>query len=879
MLSRTLREAKVFFSPESFARLLYLYLIYRYSIDYIETEMEGSFITLSSYRRLGDGVLMEGGQKDKKRILRCNAHQRESVKGCSDCDQVAQLYQKEVRYKFPAIPRVGDQPTSIPLLESLRIMVQYFTMPKTDKQLNGVLRLVAAGSGAMIQVKIPHVNARDYKVHFRPPPGIRTDVLSVLMEYNSRRSYPDVHYVRIDDRPSILCPCGYTFDAQAMAYLINLRSSNAPPPCPRCGNFLRLDSQHGVFGFHEAWCSGHSMDYFPKLLSYFSHQTLDQPREPEYWTDLSFAIKTMHTDCTFFKYKSVMVPDFRTDCVVDDKMTAPGVIKDLPRCYKKHHVAQATKVYIEELAEETSFEDRFDSKMKIVSSKIPNVAQCAIKAEVKCGKVRIVQQSDTDVGMHQYYTAPGERMFFVVHIVLSTILRMIYGIFASCGGIGTETKNMPIAIGMSFFGGSAQAFASEMFRRSWDSLTLTIPHGATKLQMIEAKDALEKSILDKVIIVEWDVQKWDMNMLASLLANVARSFGAFYDIGVDTRSQVFLAFFLRVIECHKFKAFNCPSGSGWFGIAAAMMSGSWDTSFMNSACNYVAQIVVLKQINPEFFARKDWRDHLTIKVFGDDALACFSRDHWTVEQLKRIPDVMKKTFRFTIPVDDFKIHTKIVEFAHIGGHSFDRKTNCDHEIYNRDCQTCEGRYDLGDYPTFLKFRWILVYCPRCSNQITDTFHWSFAREGYKVLPKLFVDSTKPLTLQNLHAKLIGYLYTVGVTPSIYCVIRELVEILIDGGGSDVGPQDMDEIFSQRFGLNEEWWKLVNLHEVPQYKTLIDRMVCPFTSGAPLFGTDVPKNPMPVVRATKKYADWDEYRMGLGKITTIYNHTGYIVTDW
>jgi hypothetical protein len=827
--------------------------------------MNGSFVTLSLYRKLSDGSTMEGHQKHHRRVLRCKKHPNETGENCAECAVEAAKYEKILMAKFPALPRGPGEVTSIPLLASLKIMVEYFCMPKSDKQLNGILKLVSASSGTMIQVKVPFVNARDYRVFFKPPPGMRSDVLCVLMEYNARREYPDVEYRWLNGFPHTICKCGQAYDAQSMAHLLNLRATNAPPPCPKCGTLIRLDSKHGVFGFHEAWCSGHAMDYFPKLLSYFSHETLDPPREPNYWNNLSTAIKMMHTDCTFFEHKSVPPPDFRLDVVVDDKRTAPGVIKNLPRCYKKCHIAGAAKVYIEEVAHSVVEAERFESKMKIVGAKIPNVAQCAVKAETKCGKVRIVGETSRDVGMHEFYTAPGERIFFVVHIILSTILRMIYGVFAACGGIGTENKNMPIAIGMSFFGGSAQAFASEMFRVPWNSLTLKVKHGANKEELVAAKDQLESTLLSKWWILEWDVQKWDISMLATLLANVARSFGAFYQIGDDDKSKLFMAFFLRAIECHKFKAFNCPSGNGWFAVAASMMSGSWDTSFMNSACNYVAQIVCLMEINPEFFKLPNWREFLTIKVFGDDALAMFSRLHWTEEMLRRVPETMKKNFRFTIPEDDFKIHTKILEYSHISGFSFDKKTNCDHESYDRECHTCEGRYDLGDYPTFLKFRWVLVYCPRCSNMFEDTFHWAFAREGYKVLPKLFVDSTKPLTLKNLHAKLIGYLYTVGVTPSIYCVIRELMEIIMDGGGSEVGPQDMDPNLNMRFGLNAEWWKLENLKEVPQYKTLVDRMVCPFTSGDPLFGTHKDKVPMPVVRAAKRYDDWKEYRHALAQV--------------
>jgi hypothetical protein len=827
--------------------------------------MNGSFVTLSLYRRLSDSTYMEGHQKQNRKVLRCKKHPLETGENCQACVAEAAKYEKVVVAMFPAFPRRPGEVTSIPLLASLKIMVEYFSMPKSEKQLNGILKLVSASSGTMIQVKVPHVNARDYRVFFRPPPGMKSDVLSILMEYNARRTYPDVTYRWYDDVAYTLCQCGEAFDAHAMAYLINLRATNAPPPCPKCGALVRLDSKHGVFGFHEAWTSGHAMDYFPKLLSYFSHETLDMPREETYWGDLSWAIKTMHSDCTFFEYQSVQPPDFRQDVLVDDKNTAPGVIKNLPRSYKKCHIAGAAKVYIEDLAHSVAQAERFESKMKIVSAKIPNVAQCAVKAEVKCGKVRVVGATDTSVGLHEYVVAPGERIFFVVHIILSTILRMIYGIFASCGGLGTDKKNMPIAIGMSFFGGSAQAFASEMFRVPWNDLTLKIKHGATKDEMLQSKHAMEQQLLDKWWCVEWDVQKWDISMLASLLANVARSFGAFYKIGQDDRSQIFLAFFLRVVECHKFKAFNCPSGSGWFAVAASMMSGSWDTSFMNSACNYVAQLMVLIRINPAFFKLPNWRDYLTIKVFGDDALGMFSKLHWSKEMLEQIPDVMKKMFRFTIPADDFKIHTRIVEFAHINGFSFDKKTDCEHETFDRNCFSCEGRYDLTDYPTFLKFRWLLVYCPRCSSSGIDVFHWAFGREGYKVLPKLFVDSTKPLTLKNLHAKLVGYMYTVGITPSIYCVIRELVEIIKDGGGSTIRAQDMDPTMNLRFGLNTAWWELENLNEVPLYKTIIDRMVCPYTSGQPLYGTTTDKAPMLIVRAAKNYANWDEYRMGLAKV--------------
>jgi hypothetical protein len=688
----------------------------------------------------------------------------------------------------------------------------------------------------------------------------------VLMEYNARRRYDDVTYARADsDEPFVLWTnCNNSFDVVAVCFLLNVREGNAPFLCPSCSSSVRIDSKYGVFGFHEAWCSGHSMSQFPKLLSYFSHPTVDVEHDAAYWDDLSFAIKTMHRDCVPLNYRSVEPPNFATQVVVDAKDTAPGVIANLPRCYKKKHVATAACAYIQDLAT-TIYQqtDSLSSAMKMTQSAIPSIAQCAIKAEVKCGKIRPLVHEGVVVG-HEYVVAPGERMFFVVHIILSTILRMIFGIFAACCGLGHKGRNMPIAIGMSFFGHSAQQLAGEMFKCDWDSLTLRLPRDSTADDIIAGKDRLEKTLLDQWIVLEWDVQKWDIHMLASLLANVARSFGAFYEIYDDALSRTFMAFFLRAVECHKFKVFNCPTGGGWFGIAAAMMSGSWDTSYMNSACNYVAQIVVLKRINPSFFELPNWRDFIAIKVFGDDALATFSRQHWNEDQLKKIPDLMKSMFRFNIPPEDFKIHSKILEHAHVRGYSFDKSHVCTrHENFYRNCQDCEGWFSGGDYPTFLKFRWILVECPRCSGDQL-VYHWSFAREGYKVLPKLFVDSTKPLTLINLRAKLIGYLYTVGITPSIYSVIRELMEIVANYGNIPITANDLSEDLDHRFGIKRSWWHDINLTTIPPYKQLIDRMVCPYETSAPLYGTNTRKVAMPCVLARMQYKNWQEYSFSLAK---------------
>jgi hypothetical protein len=359
-----------------------------------------------------------------------------------------------------------------------------------------------------------------------------------------------------------------------------------------------------------------------------------------------------------------------------------------------------------------------------------------------------------------------------------------------------------------------------------------------------------------------DVRKWDIHTLASFLSSVARSFLPFFKLQpFDNYTKAFVAVFLRVIECHKFKVFNCPSGGGWYAVASSMMSGSWDTSFMNTMCNVVAFYMVVMEIKPGFFDLPNWRDHVTVKAFGDDQLSMFSRKHgdgrvddgmFTEDELKAIPGHMKRMFRYEVPLDDFKIHTRLFSYVLPSGKSWDRSSTCSvHPTYSKGCQSCFGLPSKVEFPTFLKFQWVLVPCKYCSDGDYGVAHWAFARESFKVLPKLFVDSVKPLTIKNFQAKIFGYAHTVGSGLSTYAVLSEVWDIVKESHGVVFKHSDFSEDLDHRFGLDYRYWLQQDLQKLPTWYDMIRKMVCPSHYAA-----------MPMSLSVKRYENWHDYTLNM-----------------
>jgi len=874
LLSRALRSAKVYFDQGSFARVFYLFLLFRYSFDLRMVDKTTGFLVLSEYFLRGDNTTRVGWSKEPKRV-KCKRHTT-SDPSCSVCVNSSRYSKREV-YRFPVRPRdyaddcyevvdgvfrLKAEVASELIVETAITMVHYLINPKVASNLGRTTSLIASSSAMVVPVTIRGLSPKTYKYPFAAAPGNNCDVMEVLGIYNSTLSREDCNVTVEDNDVYVHCiGCGVRYDLASYVAFMNASQTNVPIKCVTtgCGHPIRIDSSTGEFGFHETWLAGHSVGGVAKLLGYFCQDTVNVSHDPHYFDMLSKAIKIMHKMCVPYAYRELPVVNFKDHVLVDAKMTAPGVIPNLPPGSKKFHVATATHDFITELAHEMSRYSSLEDKKILATANIHNISQTSIKQEVKAAKI-----SPDGV----WLPTTGERMFFVVSIIATTLIRMIWGVFAACGGYGTATSNVPSGIGMSFFGLSATVFASEMFRMPRERLELDVPVVNGSWDDVSAVNGINSEILEKFIIVEYDVMKWDIHMLGSFLASVCRSFLPFYNLRDDDDSRNFLAIFLRLVECHKFKVFNCPSGSAWYAVAACMMSGSWDTAFLNTMCNYVANLVVNQVLVPGFLDRPDWQEHYVVKCFGDDVLASYSRRHgdgrandglFTPEMLARIPELMSSMFRFKIPADDFKIHTRVFQLVSRSGFPFDRKKVCTHEKYTNGCAKCLGPYAPVDAPTFLKNVWVYVACSRCSTKTTRRYHLSYAREGYKILPKLFVDSSNSLTISKLQAKVLGYVYTVGVNPSVYIVLKKVWGILrvlkSRSRVPDLTPDQFSSDLDNRYGLDYEFWKNEDLNNFPTYQYIVDRMVCPYESG---FGPIPHKTAMPYTLAGMKYQNWEDY---------------------
>jgi hypothetical protein len=804
----------------------------------MDKEQNPEFLLLSEFISRKSGKLLEPGITKPAKVspYLCGDHPFKPDDSCPVCNQPGAIYKKVV-YKFPIINEAQAEYTSEKIKDTLTYMIKFMLAPRSRGDLSKLTNLVCATSALMIKVRVANLPATKYAYKFAPPPPNVASVICSMMIYSSRRHYSDVSIVITDGIPETICSgCGAHYTYWEAAAMLNIKDKNVPFSCLRCKDEVRIDSRFGEFGFHETHLAGHSRVGVAKLLGHFVRETVNQPYEPSFFPMLSNALKIMHSDCIPHKYGSVDPPDFLEHTVVDTKFTSPGVVVNLPPGVKKYQLSGAMNAYITDMIHEMDQVDGLADKYRVATSRINNLMQTSVKQEVRAAPY--------DFAAGAYYAKEGERMFFIVNFLLTTLIRMIMGPFSSTGGVGTPEKNVPSAVGMSFFGESAIAFVSEMTKMKASDLNFV----SSKDQLDFKLATLNKTILDKWIIAESDISKWDVSMLASLLSSVSRSFLPFFKMRKDYTGMNFMAIFARYIECHKYKVFNCPSGEGWYAVASSMMSGSWDTSFMNTMCNYVSQVVCIMEIMPGFFERSDYHDHISIKVFGDDNLSFYSRKHgdgrvgdglFTEEDLKKLPEVMERLFRFKIPEDEFVLHKQFVNVTQRNAMSTDRVKCPVHASYVPSCGTCQGRYDGTQYPTFLKFKLGLVPCKRCTRAAWSSakevvYHWVFIREGYKTLPKLFLDSGKEMSPEKLKAKLIGYVWTVGANIGTYRVLKEIWDInmkeLPQWSDLDVVPNDLTEI-SMRFDIANDFWAQTDFNEFPDYDVVIDRMVCPALHGS------------------------------------------------
>lgn len=876
VLSRTLRGAKKLFPPSSVERLFYTFLLFTFAIDYKLMANKG-YVVLSDVTHKGVPIL---GSQLRAKVRRCPKHTTTKDSSCEECRRRQAEFQirpalywqvppadfRDVHLLHSTDPKAAETYVSDRIIAALVDMIKYFVghqHVRSSKDLFSVTSLISSASALMVPVQLRGLSPTKWKYPFSPPPGNLVEIVEIIGRVNALRGFPDVLVRDISGVLYIFCKnCGRGFSSRTYTKLLNINRNNEPVICDQCGHLVRVDSAIGEYGFHESWLCGHDPAGVAKLFSYFVHPTVDTLHDSTYHYRFGKAIEIMLSNYGYNK-ASLRVPNFMDDIVVDAKKTAPGVLRDLPPGTKKESLVFATCAYIMTMIQQMNLCEDIDQKMKIARSTITNITQSSIKAEVRAAEWK-----------GKWVRKTGERMFFVSNIVNGTLTRMIYGLFAACGGYGTKSKNIFSGIGMSFFGGSPQAFAAEMFKKDiWD-LNISIPRSDSYDDYAKYLSNLNRSLVSEWIVVELDVQKWDIHMLANFLSTVARSFLYFYFISnkedVRHECQNFVAIFCRIVECYKLKVFNCPSGMSWYAVASSMMSGDWATGFLNTACNVVSQLMCIEKIKPGFLSMPDWGKYVSWKLFGDDLLATFKRRHgdgrendglFTEDEISQIPKVMWEEFRFKVPPEDFKIHNNVVRFVAVKGWSFDRQVEPhEHSSWTKGCNKCRGKYyDVPqEYPTFLKFSWGLVECPRCSTSTHSCLHWVYVREGYKVLPKLFLNSVRTLTLPDLKSRIIGYLYTVGINPTIYSALKDVWNATL--GMVSYSLMKMDPDLEARWGLDSKFWDTeatvtLDWIEFPTYTYILDRMVCSVGGGS---GPVKDKKVFPVHYGGPKYFSWDEF---------------------
>jgi len=702
----------------------------------------------------------------------------------------------------------------------------------TYKSLEAVFAMVCAGSPGMCRVAVKDSLALRTKFNFSPAPGVRPFALryaKILDDYLNvpsdlltgakagKLSMKDP--VKFDAGDSInqcsrlgcmqsvqcvVCSCGLAVCYPCYAFLMNQGRQFEPPHCV-CGLPMRVTSPVGKVAFHEAWVTGHTIAGAANLAKHMLQPQMIPNYTDEDFELLSQCITVAHENSVFdVEDGTFAIPHFLepNHMVREFPSTGPGLFYDMPPGVKKDVLLGKVVAYILNIAEVISHLE-YDAAMTVLRSTISAVMQISVKLEVRAPKWNEVLQ--------KWVIKNGERFFFIGNAINCAIDQMLLMPFSKMGGIGTTYNNVPNKVGMTFCGLSAMKFVSESYQ---------IPE--ITLSSMKTRDDVEKLIKEIIriwITIELDVEKYDIYTLGFIISAVKRSFGKYFNLSVpsgdDAESQlrranvrVFKYFFMRSVETVTLKTISDPAGNFFYMLVQAMVSGTWDTSFINTIINDVAQTFTLKKMYPEIPIVRNapatsqvMHTPVTKMLYGDDVLMNLRREIYPKFDKELYRKIIKEKFNYNVPENDIKECS--MPFI---------------DIYAVGTPEREGNAPDPTVPTFLKYQVGWLYCVDCK-----FIHFHFYRHSSHTIPKLLHSSTSSLEPGHLRSRLICYAYTVGVNRVTYNALKclwlqtekdEFVEV-------DWSPENLRRM--EVYGMDIDKF---DRNKFPRYVDVVGHSGCP-----------------------------------------------------
>jgi len=701
-----------------------------------------------------------------------------------------EIYDKQVEFNIP-VDVASDKGEDIINAGLLRA-VEYLLNDDNYAQLKAVMDYMSANSAVMFKAFVPNTYGLNTKFNFSSVPAMIPEVLFIAARVEqefTKQQYlyeDECHYC--DSLSTVVkCQFGHGYCMDHYAQLINTGVGYEVPRCSieNCAGHVPIASKHGISGLHWTYPAGHSPEALAKLVAYFNQDFVMKDFEVEDHYAMLRDIISNVSDRMFpgVKKHSLAPIDFSDINMVRSLFPHSGIglfRETLGRPFKKDEIRELVCSTIMDCFQRCTILKDGDAMIE-VRKLMTSIVQTAVKLEDRAA----------EFGPDGWEFAPGERLFSVEDAILFALFKAVFAPFANCGGFGTFGQNQPNSIGITFAGDSAARFLKEITGNKFP-----MPKDVNGFVEWQTK------VAEHFWILEWDWSKWDILVSSTIIQLAMRQIFSRFDLDFENKFSPdshdyhvvrFFRFVLwRMLEIVVVKIMTSPCGTDYYYVLNGMSSGRYITAIINTMVNNVITDFILADIYGLSKVFKSQRKgEYNSKFFGDDVLALLSKSQFPEFSPDKFIVRAKKFFGMLVKPENFKICERIFV----------------------DTTLRQDKFS----PTFLKMQFNLVQCPLC-----EAPHVCWYRNSDLIVPKLFTNSKKSTTVEDLVQKMFCVGWTLGCNYDVYKVCRFTVDYLKVQDNSEYDEENARKLLTH--GLDLPFTRFPSYADVVYYNS------CPTSVG-------------------------------------------------
>jgi len=715
----------------------------------------------------------------------------------------------EVRYKKPLM--FLNVPTMDPKLahqQSITSMAEYLSTTTPIEKLSSITDELLVKLPMVVTVRPSRGALLASPMVVHDAPMVSVHQVQLVYEYEYFRTKGNC-VICFDQDVSVVKhhlkqDCGVMVCYKCYSKSINIYRQNRPVKCPYCREDLPIASPSGPTGFHYAYVSGTSTE---EVREYFS-PVLDRPFnsfhcDQKFVDEASAHIKDYFISRIGSKLRIFdMLDPYHYDMAFPNKGSAGFFYgaangKSVTKREAFPHIHR-TIMAIMDIVYRYLDNDAYDAAYDYLNRQFVNVCKMHFKVEIRCPERVNGEWVKKEKG----------RIFFISDFLSYLIAKpFIAPLAAICGT--NPIRNCPIAIGMRFDSGVCTEFLLDLVGIQYD-------------QFVNSMNAttLCEFVMEKRRIIEFDFRKFDVHLLAQVLVISMNIIFSLFDCPstfeecTTNKQKMFFLVTIQFLNTLIAKVVNVPDGRGWFKFVGLMLSGKYETAFLNSVCNWFMTICVFMKIySVPVVVEALNNGELRFKMFGDDNLTVVGPTMYESFDSDRFIAVMHQMFGMVITPDNIIVHN----------HLF------------RNCCGFVGA-PVHKYPTFLKYAFMYRNCP---DHGAESY---FFRDTDLSLPKLFNTAVHVATPPFTAAKALCFAYTSGCNIEVY----DACAAVYYASRQHCTQEDIIEYFDNDINLVKKAKEFAldykAIKRFPTHSEVIERFSCPKIKEDPVF------------------RQWDEFRL-------------------